>query len=87
MNMTILIGLFVFIIIFLFVRMPKFLLRFVRTGTVRLAIGLLMLVLLNVFGNSFGLHVPINLFTVLVSSVLGIFGVVSLALIHLLILA
>ncbi|NLI67339.1 MAG: pro-sigmaK processing inhibitor BofA [Bacilli bacterium] len=87
MNMTILIGLFVFIIIFLFVRMPKFLLRFVRTGTVRLAIGLLMLVLLNVFGNSFGLHVPINLFTVLVSSVLGIFGVASLALIHLLILA
>lgn len=87
MNMTILIGLFVFIIIFLFVRMPKFLLRFVRTGTVRLAIGLLMLVLLNVFGNSFGLHVPINLFTVLVCSVLGIFGVASLALIHLLILA
>lgn len=86
MNMTLIIGLAIFILIFLFVRMPKFLLRFVGTGTVRMAIGLLMLVLLNVFGNSFGLHIPINIFTILVSSILGVFGVISLAAIHIFII-
>lgn len=87
MNMTLLIGFALFILIFLFVRMPKFLLRLVGTSTVRIAIGLLMLVLLNVFGNSFGLHIPINIFTVLVSSILGVMGVISLAAIHLFILS
>lgn len=86
MNMTLMIGLLLFILVFLFVRMPKFLLRFVGTSTVRVAIGLLMLVLLNVFGNMFGLHVPINIFTILVSSILGIFGVMSLVAIHIFII-
>jgi len=87
MNMTLLIGILLFIVIFLIVRMPKLLLRFVGTGTVRVAIGVLLLLFLNVFGNQFGLHVPINIFTVLISSVLGIFGITSLVAIQLFILS
>lgn len=83
MNMTLVIGVLVFIVIFLILRMPKLLLRFVGTGTVRIVIGLLLLLFLNVVGNQFGIYVPINLLTILISSVLGIFGVASLVAIQL----
>ena len=53
---------------------------------VRVVIGVLFLFFFNVFAASFGLHIPINVFTVLVSSILGIFGVTSLAAIHIFIL-
>lgn len=82
MNITLLIGISIFILIFLFVRMPTFLIRFIGTSSVRIAIGLLLLIFLNVFGNTFGLHIPINFFTVLVSSLLGIIGIISLVAIH-----
>lgn len=87
MNLTLLIGLTIFIILFLFVRMPAFLIRFVGTSSVRIAIGLLLLVLLNVFGNAFGLHIPINFFTIVTSSLLGMAGIISILAIHLFILS
>ena len=87
MNLTLLIGLTIFIILFLFVRMPAFLIRFVGTSSVRIAIGLLLLVLLNVFGNAFGLHIPINFFTIVASSLLGMAGIISILAIHLFILS
>lgn len=87
MNTTLVIGVLSFIGIFLILRMPKLLLRFVGTSTVRVVIGILLLLFLNVIGNQFGLYVPINIFTVLVSSILGVFGVISLASIHMFILS
>lgn len=73
------------LIIFLF-RSPAKTMRLLGTSTIRLTIGVLFLFFFNVFGGSIGLHIPINVFTVLVSSILGIFGVTSLAAIHIFIL-
>lgn len=78
MNMTLVTGLLVFVIVFFLLRMPQQLLRFLGTSTIRLTIALLALLFLNVIGNQFGVNVPINLFTLAVSSILGIFGVLSL---------
>jgi len=83
MNMTVLFGLFLFIVVFLIVRMPRLLFRFIGTGTIRLTIGVLLLLVLNGIGNQFGIFVPINIFTVLLSSILGLFGVGALIVVQL----
>lgn len=83
---TLVIGLLLFVLVFLMVRMPKLLWRFIGSGAVRAVIGILLLVFLNVVGNQFGLYVPLNMFTVFISSALGIFGVTSLVAIQLFIL-
>lgn len=61
-------------------------LRFLVQGTVKIGIGILFLFFINVVGGSFGLHIPINIFTAVVSGFLGLFGVASLAAIHMIIL-
>jgi len=82
----ILFGVISIIILFLIIRSPAKLIRFLGHSTIRLTIGVLFLFFFNVFGGSLGLHIPINIFTVLVSSILGLFGVTSLAAIHIFIL-
>lgn len=77
---SIMIGL---IILLLFVGAPVKPMQFIGQTTVKLGIGILFLFFLNVLGGSVGLHVPINLFTVAISGFLGLFGVTSLAAIHL----
>ncbi len=67
------------IIVLLFVGAPVKPMRFIGQTAVKLGIGILFLFFLNVLGGSIGLHVPINLFTVAVSGLLGLFGVASLA--------
>ncbi|MBO1004480.1 pro-sigmaK processing inhibitor BofA family protein [Pseudogracilibacillus auburnensis] len=88
MNTTtmIIIGIIGLVIVLFIIRAPSKASKILGHGAIRLTIGVLLLFFLNVFGGSIGLHVPINIFTVLVSSVLGIFGVTSLAAIHLFIL-
>lgn len=76
----------VLIVILLFVGAPIKPMRFIANGTVKLGIGILFLFFLNVFGGAIGLHIPINLFTAVVAGFLGLFGVSSLAAIHLFIL-
>lgn len=71
------------IILLLFIGAPVKPMRFIGQTTVKLGIGILFLFFLNVFGGAIGLHVPINLFTVAVSGFLGLFGLGSLAAIHL----
>lgn len=73
-------------LVIFFIRAPSVLTRFIGQSTIRITIGILILFFINVFGGSIGLHIPINVFTVLISSVLGLFGVISLACIHLFIL-
>lgn len=64
------------------IRAPAKLTRLIGQTVIRITIGVLVLFFINVFGGAFGLHIPINIFTVLISSVLGLFGVISLASIH-----
>nr|WP_253288808.1 pro-sigmaK processing inhibitor BofA family protein [Amphibacillus sp. MSJ-3] len=49
----------------------------------KVAIGALLLFFLNILSGSFGLHVPINLFTATTVGFLGIPGMIALSSIHL----
>ncbi|MFC3041006.1 pro-sigmaK processing inhibitor BofA family protein [Virgibacillus xinjiangensis] len=76
MVITIMIGL---IVLLLVVGAPAKPMRFIGQATVKLGIGILFLFFFNVFGGAIGLHIPINVFTVAVSGILGVFGLASLA--------
>ncbi|KGX93642.1 pro-sigmaK processing inhibitor BofA [Pontibacillus halophilus JSM 076056 = DSM 19796] len=71
-------GLVLLILILLIAGAPIKPLRYLANGCVKLVIGVLLLFFLNAFGSSFGLHIPINLGTALVSGFLGIPGILSL---------
>ncbi|MEN2466793.1 pro-sigmaK processing inhibitor BofA family protein [Ornithinibacillus sp. FSL M8-0202] len=87
MNPTIVISIMVGVIVLLLLFGTSFKpMRFLAHGTVKLGIGILFLFFFNVIGGSFGLHIPINLFTAIVSGFLGLFGLASLAAIHMIIL-
>ncbi|WP_440897342.1 pro-sigmaK processing inhibitor BofA family protein [Amphibacillus sp. Q70] len=49
----------------------------------KIAIGALLLFFLNILSGSFGLHVPINLFTATTVGFLGIPGMIALSSLHL----
>lgn len=80
------VGFFCFVLVYLIVRLPEKLSRLLGRSVVRLTVGLLLLFFFNVFGGYIGLHVPINLFTLSVTTILGLFGMISLAAIHIFIL-
>ncbi len=75
------------IILLLLVGTPVKFMRVIGQTTVKLGIGVLLLFFINVFGGAIGLHIPINLFTAVVSGFLGIFGIASLSAIHLFIIS
>lgn len=84
LNSTFVIAIIVLlIIVLLFVGAPVKPMRFIAHTTVKLGIGILLLFFVNVFGGTIGLHVPINIFTVVISGFLGVFGVASLSAIQL----
>lgn len=66
------------IVIILLIGIPIRFTRWIGEGIVRLVIGALFIFLINVVGNVSGIHLPINLFTVMVTGFLGIPGVVAL---------
>lgn len=80
------VGFFCFVLVYLIVRLPEKVSRLLGRSVVRLTVGLLLLFFFNVFGGYIGLHVPINLFTLSVTTILGLFGMISLAAIHIFIL-
>ncbi|GAB3802646.1 pro-sigmaK processing inhibitor BofA family protein [Virgibacillus kimchii] len=87
MSSTVVITIMVaLIILLLIVGAPVKPMRFIGHTTIKLGIGILFLFFVNVFGGAIGLHIPINLFTVIISGFLGLFGVASLAAIHLFII-
>jgi len=87
LNPTFVIAIIVLlIVVLLFVGAPVKPMRFIAHTTVKLGIGILFLFFLNVFGGVIGLHVPINVFTVIISGFLGLFGVASLSAIQLFLL-
>lgn len=73
------VGLISLIILIFLIGAPMRLMKFIGNYGVKLLIGILLLFFFNVFGGAIGMHIPINLFTVLVSGLLGFFGVISLA--------
>lgn len=66
------------ILILLFSKVPIKPVRFVGQAVIKLLIGALFLFFLNVGGNHFGIHVPINFATSAVSGFLGIPGLFAL---------
>ncbi|RYG72717.1 pro-sigmaK processing inhibitor BofA [Lentibacillus lipolyticus] len=87
MSSTLVISIMVaLIVILLFAGAPVKPMRLIANGTVKMGIGILFLFFFNVFGGAIGLHIPINLFTAAVSGLLGLFGLASLAAIHLFII-
>jgi len=71
------------IVLLLFFGTPLKLFRFFGQGIIKILIGALLLFFLNAFGSNFGIHVPINLITAIVSGFLGIPGVCALTVIQL----
>lgn len=47
-----------------------------------IALGILMIVLVNIFGASISLHIPFNMVTALIAGLLGLPGVVALVILH-----
>ncbi|MBM7622432.1 inhibitor of the pro-sigma K processing machinery [Bacillus tianshenii] len=70
------------ILLVLIVGTPLKPLRFVGQTAIKIMIGALFLFFLNAFGNSMGIHVPINFATSAISGVLGIPGVAALVIIQ-----
>ena len=66
------------ILILLFSGAPFTPVRFIGHAAVKFLIGALFLFFLNVAGNRYGIHVPINFATSAVSGFLGIPGLVAL---------
>jgi inhibitor of the pro-sigma K processing machinery len=66
------------IFILLFSGAPNRSVRFVGQAAIKLLIGALFLFFLNVAGNHYGIHVPINFATSAVSGFLGIPGLFAL---------
>ncbi|WP_174735174.1 pro-sigmaK processing inhibitor BofA family protein [Mesobacillus harenae] len=71
-------GLGGLILMLLLIGAPIKPLRYIGQGFIKLLIGALFLFFLNVIGNSYGLHIPINLITSAVSGFLGIPGLCAL---------
>jgi inhibitor of the pro-sigma K processing machinery len=74
------------ILLLLFIGTPIKPIRFVGQGVIKILIGALLLFFLNVIGNQYGLHVPINFVTSAVSGLLGIPGLFALVAIQMWIL-
>lgn len=87
LNSTLVISIMIgLIILLLVIGAPTRPTRFLAQSIVKLGIGVLLLFFFNVFGGIIGLHIPINIFTVLISGFLGMIGIVSLAAIHILLI-
>lgn len=47
-----------------------------------IALGIIMILLVNTFGGNIGLHIPFNFVTAIVSGILGIPGVIALIILN-----
>ncbi|WP_430742642.1 pro-sigmaK processing inhibitor BofA family protein [Bacillus atrophaeus] len=82
MESIFIIGIILGLIVLLFLSgAPAKPLRWVGITAVKFVVGALLLVCVNMFGGSLGIHVPINIVTTGVSGILGIPGVAALVVI------
>lgn len=49
---------------------------------INIIVGLIMILLVNVFGDEIDLHIPFNIVTALISGILGVPGVICLIVLH-----
>jgi inhibitor of the pro-sigma K processing machinery len=83
----IIIGVIIIAIVLALIKgIPVSALRIVSQSVVKVLVGALILFFINVAGGYFGIHIPINLFTTIISGFLGIAGVASLFAIHMFLL-
>ncbi|TCT24662.1 inhibitor of the pro-sigma K processing machinery [Melghiribacillus thermohalophilus] len=86
MDAYLIIGVILGVILLLFVvGVPTKIFKYLSQGVIKIVIGALLLFFLNVFGANFGIHVPINLFTTLITGFLGLPGLASLVAIHMIV--
>lgn len=69
------------ILVLLLVGAPMKPIKWVGQVFVRILVGALLLFLVNTFGASFNLHIPINFITTSISGILGIPGLAALIII------
>ncbi|MFB1051676.1 pro-sigmaK processing inhibitor BofA family protein [Paraliobacillus sp. JSM ZJ581] len=81
----VILGIMVLIVLLLVVGAPLKPIRWLMRGSVKIIIGVLCLFFFNIFGASFGLHVPINIYNAGIIGLLGIPGFISLTALHLLV--
>ncbi|HLS35656.1 MAG TPA: pro-sigmaK processing inhibitor BofA family protein [Bacillota bacterium] len=83
---TIFMAIIILVSLWLLMNIPMKFTRVLSRIVVRVAIAVLLLFFTNVFGGYIGLHIPMNFFTVTVSTVLGVFGIIALAALQLFVL-
>ncbi|RWZ54789.1 pro-sigmaK processing inhibitor BofA [Halobacillus fulvus] len=66
----------------LIVGLPSAPIQWIGRLFTKLIIAVILLFFVNLFGAQFGLHIPINGFTAVVGTLLGVPGVISLTAIH-----
>jgi len=77
--MLLFIVLLLFIIaIFFIVQKPTLLFTIVKRYMLRTVIAVLCIVCVNIIGSGFGVHLPVNVFTVFFTSLLGIPGMIMI---------
>lgn len=64
--------------IFFMIGKPIFMLRLLKDYMLRTIIAVLLIVCVNMIGGGFGIHLPVNVFTVFFTSLLGIPGMVMI---------
>lgn len=79
----VILGIMTLIVLLLVVGAPLKPIRWLMQGSVKVIIGVLCLFFFNVFGASFGLHLPINVYNAGIIGLLGIPGFISLTALHL----
>ncbi|MBM7552269.1 pro-sigmaK processing inhibitor BofA family protein [Thalassobacillus pellis] len=79
-------GLVLAVVLILILGAPIKPMKWVGFIGVKVLIGVLLLFFANVFGAGIGLHIPINLFTTVVTGLLGVPGLLSLTALHIWIL-
>lgn len=57
-------------------------LKILGQGIIKVLIGAFLLFFLNIIGNNFGIHIPINLITAAISGFLGIPGLAALTVVQ-----
>ncbi|MGP4038944.1 pro-sigmaK processing inhibitor BofA family protein [Gracilibacillus sp. D59] len=82
MNWWIIGGIVVLIVILLTRGIPVNLIKGSGQVVMKVTLGILFLFFFNLFGASFGLHIPINVFTAVIVGVLGIPGIACLTAIN-----
>ncbi|MDX8045495.1 pro-sigmaK processing inhibitor BofA family protein [Gracilibacillus sp. S3-1-1] len=86
MNWFVIIGIVLLIILLLTKGIPVNFVKGSGQVVMKVTVGILFLFFFNLFGASFGLYIPINVFSAMIVGLLGIPGIACLTAIHILVI-